>query len=293
MHNWLTASRLDRVDEHRCRAEWIAHQWVREDATVLEVDVHGNFATDDDGTALALLRPFGDFDPQEHFLLGTVEDAPVFVTRTIPEGPSFPMRAIAHSLDETDLELAMAANSLLNWHRDEPRCARCGAVGEVVRGGHARRCTGCGVESFPRCDPAVIVAVLDQQDRMFLGHHRDWDPGRMSLLAGFVEAGESFEQAVHRELAEEADLSLGRIAYLGSQPWPFPRSLMIGYAAEALSSNFSCDDREIVFADWYSRERLTNEVDAGTVRLPGGASIAAYIIDQWMSGALSCPGSFR
>lgn len=292
VRNWLTSGGLDRVDEHRSRAEWIAHQWVREDALVLVMDAHGAVATDDDGTALRMVRPFADFDAQEHFLLGTVDDSPIFMTVEPHDGPNEALRTVAERLSDTEVEIAMAANALRNWHRIEPCCPGCGNSTHVVRGGYGRVCEECTQVWFPRADPAVIVAVLDGDDRLFLGHHRDWDAGRMSLLAGFVDAGESFEQAVHRELSEEADLSLGRLAYLGSQPWPFPRSLMVAYAAEAVSSDFSCDDREIVEAGWYSRDQVREAVASGAIKLPGGVSIAHHVIQSWLGGSLSARSLF-
>ena len=131
----------------------------------------------------------------------------------------------------------------------------------------------------------MIVAVVDAQDRILLGSQNGWG-NRVSVLAGFVEAGESLEQAIHREIAEEVDISLSEVAYVGSQPWPFPRSLMLGFAARASTSAICVDNEEIAAADWYTRDQLTAELDAGRLGLPGSTSIAARLIQAWRDGEL-------
>lgn len=132
----------------------------------------------------------------------------------------------------------------------------------------------------------MIVAVLDADDRILLGRQASWDPGRMSVLAGFVEAGESLEQAVHREVLEESGLHLADVRYQASQPWPFPRSLMLGFAARALEPTLRLNQREIERAEWYSRDQLADALTDGIVQLPGAASIAHRLITAWRRGAL-------
>lgn len=289
MDNWLNASMLDRVDSRRENPEWVADQWSRDDARVLPVDDRGNFTVDEATGRLDLELPAADYDAQRHFLLGTVDEAPVFVEERQLRGEPMPLRLMGRRINDIDREIATVATALLAWHRSDRHCSRCGAACVIERGGFTRKCTGCGAEQFPRHDPAVIVAAIDDHDRIFLGHHRDWDEGRMSLLAGFVEVGESFEQAVHREVAEEASLRLDAVHYVGSQPWPFPRSLMVGFVAHASDPTFGVDEREITYAQWLSRSDVVGRVDAGTLKLPGGASIAHRIIEDWLAGRLPDP----
>lgn len=289
MDNWLNASMLDRVDSRRENPEWVAGQWSRGDARVLPVDDRGNFTVDETTGRLDLESPAADYDAQRHFLLGTVDEAPVFVEERQLRGEPMPLRLMGRRINDIDREIATVATALLAWHRSDRHCSRCGATCAIERGGFTRKCTGCGAEQFPRHDPAVIVAAIDDQDRIFLGHHRDWDEGRMSLLAGFVEVGESFEQAVHREVAEEASLRLDAVHYVGSQPWPFPRSLMVGFVAHASDPTFGVDEREITYAEWLSRSDVVGRVDAGTLKLPGGASIAHRIIEDWLAERLPDP----
>jgi NAD+ diphosphatase len=146
-----------------------------------------------------------------------------------------------------------------------------------------RHCAACGRDHFPRTDPAVIVAVVDPQDRLLLGGQKTWG-NRVSVLAGFVEAGESLEQTIHREIGEEVDVTLSELRYFGSQPWPFPRSLMVAFFGRAEGTNISLDLDEIAYAEWYTRDQLSAKLDAGEVGLPGRSSIAARMIQAWRDG---------
>jgi NAD+ diphosphatase len=194
-------------------------------------------------------------------------------------------REVGYQLTDNERDIAAAATALANWHRASPLCARCGGATRVINGGFARHCQTCDEDHFPRTDPAVIVAVVDAQDRILLGSQNGWG-NRVSVLAGFVEAGESLEQAIHREIAEEVDVSLSKVAYVGSQPWPFPRSLMLGFAARASTSAICVDNDEIASADWYTRDQLTAKLEAGELGLPGRTSIASRLIQAWRDGEL-------
>ena len=153
--------------------------------------------------------------------------------------------------------------------------------------GRARVCESCGETHFPRTDPAIIVAITDDQDRLLLGHHRTWKPGRYSLLAGFAEAGESLEQAVVREMAEEVRIEVRDITYAGSQPWPMPRSLMVGFWATATSTLPQPDGEEITAASWFSRQDLTEMVSRQEVSLPLDGSIAHRLITRWLGDGMT------
>jgi NAD+ diphosphatase len=160
-----------------------------------------------------------------------------------------------------------------------------------VLAGHARRCPVDGSEHFPRVDPAVIMLVRDDADRCLLARNRNWPPGRVSILAGFVEPGESLEQAVIREVGEETGLRVSGMRYVGSQPWPMPRSLMLGFDARAAGQQeIVVDEEEIAEARWFTREQLTAAVATREVLLPPPVSIAHRIIESWYGAPL--PGSW-
>ena len=283
MTTWVTASDLDRVDHHRRSTEWVAGLWRAPDAKLLKLSADGKFTTRADGTRLRMVKPFVEFDSQRHRLLGLLHGAPVFAVEALTEGEVHDLREVGGVLSEAELDIAAAATAVLNWHRLESLCPRCGGPTTVINGGFARHCTSCGEDHFPRTDPAVIVAVVDVDDRLLLGGQEHWG-NRVSVLAGFVEAGESAEQAIHREIAEEVDVALDELHYFGSQPWPFPRSLMLGYFARATSTVINVDTDEISHAAWYTRDELAAALDAGRLGLPGASSIASRMIASWLQG---------
>lgn len=283
MTTWENPSRLDRVEDGRGDDDWVAGLWAGGRARVLAVSDDGRVAWAGDGLAL---RP-AEGDRQDRDLLaGLVDAAPVFVRtgERLDDAPT--LRAVMDGLDGTELQLAFTAVALADWHRRSGYCSECGAATVVVRAGASRSCTGCGVEAYPRVDPAVIVAVTDADDRLLLGRQPSWPAGRVSVFAGFTEAGESLEQAVHREVFEEVGLRLGRPRYLGSQPWPFPRSMMLGFTARALDTTITLDTNEIEAARWFSRAELDAGLTAGEVALPMPTSIAYRMITAWREGRL-------
>lgn len=286
--DWAAPSRLRRVDEQQTSNDWVPAHWESPKALVLIVDDDRRFAVDATGDRLRLTRPEGEYDSTRHFLLGFVDDAPRFVTAgALPEGAgrAATLRDVVTQLSGTERDIAITAVAVINWHRAESFCGRCGAATEVRKAGFMRVCPRCGSETFPRTDPAVIVAILDEQDRLLLGRQVQWGD-RVSVFAGFVEAGESAEQAVHREMAEEVGLRLSEVRYFGSQPWPFPRSLMLGFVARAVDADFSIDGAEISYADWFTRERLDRELADGIIALPGASSIAHRLVTAWRRGEL-------
>lgn len=223
-------------------------------------------------------------------------DAPVDVRVVPPDAPEGPdrwtsLRTVGADLDAHDAGLATAAVALDAWHDRHPRCPRCGATTRVALAGWSRVCDADGSEHHPRTDPAVIMAVVDDDDRLLLGHATAWPAGRWSTLAGFVEAGESAEQAVRREVLEEAGVVVGDVHYAGSQPWPFPGSLMLGFRARALTTALRPDGVEVANVRWFTRAELTRAVDSGEVVLPTGASIARALVEQWWGDGASGPGA--
>ncbi|WP_239579085.1 NAD(+) diphosphatase [Microlunatus panaciterrae] len=284
--NWVLPSELDRVDQHRSSTEWVGNLWRSEDARLLKIDKDARFTTNETGDQLRMTRPFVEFDSQRHILLGLLDGSPVFVVEALTEGPVHSLREVGHQLTDVERDIASAAAAITNWHRSEPRCGRCGNPSTVINGGFSRYCSADEVQFFPRTDPAVIVAVVDDWDRLLLAGQTNWPNRRVSVLAGFVEAGESMEQAIHREIAEEVDVALSEVRYFGSQPWPFPRSLMVGFAARAKTTEIAVDGHEIEFADWFTRDRVRAELASGELSLPGKASIASRLIDAWLEGQL-------
>lgn len=204
-----------------------------------------------------------------------------------------PLRDVGAELSPHDVGLATTAVALAAWHSSHPRCSRCGERTVVVRAGWVRRCPADDTQHFPRTDPAVIMAVVDDADRLLLGHARHWPERRFSTLAGYIEPGEGAEAAVRREVAEETAVRIGEVTYRGSQPWPFPASLMFAFGARAVSTDIHVDGDEVTAAAWFEREELAHEVSTGGVLLPMRSSIARVLIEDWYGGALPSAGSPR
>jgi NAD+ diphosphatase len=192
------------------------------------------------------------------------------------------------------VDLAITAIALDNWMRTHTHCSRCGAPTVAVDAGWSRQCPVDESRHFPRTDPAIIVLVIDVDDRALLGRQLRWQPGWFSTLAGFIEPGETAEAAVRREVLEECGIHLGPapedVRYLMSQPWPFPSSLMLGFHASAASVDITVDGEEIVEAQWFHRDELADACREGRVRLPPALSVARKLIEQWYGAEL--PGDW-
>ena len=192
------------------------------------------------------------------------------------------LRQIGAELDDEEAGLAVHAIALAHWHSSHPHCSKCGAATRSELGGAVRVCEVDGSQHHPRTDPAVIVLVKDEDDRILLGRQHSWAPNRFSNFAGFVEPGESFEQCVLREVREESGLVVHSVHYLGSQPWPFPASIMIAY--EATTSDVSTarpDGEEIVEIKWFSRESLKAALITGEISLPPRISVSRRMVEYW------------
>lgn len=179
--------------------------------------------------------------------------------------------------------LATSAVSLSMWQNRQRFCPTCGSPVEPCMGGWAQHCLGAdsGHTLFPRIEPAVIMSVVDSQDRLLLQHNSAWGPDFHSVAAGFVEAGENLEHAVRRETMEEVGIRVGEVHYMGSQPWPFPSSLMVAFKARALQTDIRVDGQETKEAAWFTRDDLSARMAAGTIRLPKRATIARFMIEEW------------
>jgi len=194
------------------------------------------------------------------------------------------LRALATTLSDRDAGLFTEALGMANWHQSHTHCPRCGAPTTVESAGWSRLCPVDGSQVFPRTDPAVIVLITDADDRILLGSNALWEGNRYSLLAGFVEPGESLEAAVIREMFEESGLRVTDPVYLGSQPWPFPASIMFGFtvrlADDQPPTGLLPDGEEILDLRWFSRDEL--RASGESIILPGRSSIARAIIEQWL-----------
>ena len=192
------------------------------------------------------------------------------------------LRELGGTLDEFHLGISMHAIALSNWHRSHPHCSKCGALTESSLGGSVRVCVKDQSQHHPRTDSAVIVLVKDKDDRILLGHQPIWPDGRFSTFAGFLEPGETFEQCVEREVFEESGVKVNEIRYLGSQPWPFPASIMIAFSAVVDDpSTAKADGVEITEVRWFSREELKAAVADRSLLLPPTISVARKMIAMW------------
>jgi len=279
--NFLAAAPLDRIghlrrDEAwlaaaRGRGDWIA-VWRRKVLVSAEASPRPLFLAAD---AVA-------DEPQEWVLLGERAGVPCFAFALAGEEPPETLgrfediRGIGEQLEPGDAALLAYARAMLAWHEHHRHCSRCGAPTHSIEAGHARKCSGCGAKHFPRVDPAIIVLVADG-DRCLLGRQPAWPPGRYSTIAGFVEPGESLEDAVAREVAEETGVRVSGIEYHSSQPWPFPSSLMLGFIAHATSERIVLRDSELEDARWLTRD----DIAAGEVLPPPRVSIAWRLIEHW------------
>lgn len=185
---------------------------------------------------------------------------------------------------DRDRELAATAVAITTWHHNHPRCSVCGESTQVRKGGWVRWCEADQREHYPRTDPAVIVAITDPRDRLLMAHTVLFTARRYSHLAGYVEPGESLEQACHREVAEETGLKISNLTYVGSQPWPFPASVMVGFKATTEDDTLVLDEEEITDARFVTREELSALVAEQHMLLPPVGSIARRMVDDWYGG---------
>jgi NAD+ diphosphatase len=195
------------------------------------------------------------------------------------------LRTLGSELSDRDAGLFTQSLAVANWHEINQHCPKCGTPTVIEQGGWVRRCFKDNNEIFPRTDPAIIVAITDQEDRILLGSQGTWEQNRWSILAGFVEAGESLEAAVVREMKEECGLDVFDVEYLYSQSWPFPQSLMLGFKAKADSSiEFLPDGEEIVKLRWFSRSEI--KAEAKSLLLPSDSTISRALIELWYGSAI-------
>lgn len=292
-------SKMDRASHLRENAQTLDQLWTK--AKIVHFS-QGRLAVSTDATELAFLTALeveqliqsGEFKIGERYFLGLDQeksepyfawnsDHPKSESDDAPAGYAT-LREIGGDLDEMQMELALHCVAFSNWHNSHPHCARCGAQTSVAKGGAVRTCSADKSEHYPRTDCAVIVLVRDSQDRILLGRQEIWPEGRFSCFAGFLEPGETFEQCVQREVFEESGVAVREINYLGSQPWPFPASIMISFEAITDVPEIARPDgHEIVEIKWLTRSELTSQVADGSLSMPPAMSVSRKMIDRWLN----------
>ena len=300
-HLDLAANAHDRAGERRVDDDWLDARWADPETRVLVVA--GTRIRPVDG-AVPWLSPadlpvdgrrvlLGERDGRTWFaLIVAAEDAPG------DRGDWVGIRAVLPFLAEADVAdapLVFHAIGMAEWHWATRFCPRCGGTLESRLAGAELVCTSCGKAQFPRTDPAVIMAITHGEpgtddEALLLGRQSVWPEGRYSTLAGFLEPGETLEDAVRREVWEEVGVRVGEVTYFGNQPWPLPASLMLGFLGRAESREIVVDGREIEDARWFTRARIRAEAAAGSLVLPGGVSISRSLVEHWYGGPL--PGSW-
>jgi NAD+ diphosphatase len=292
----LARGTVDRVTARRTDKDWLDAAW-KDPRNRLLVVSEGQAMVREAGGGLELVFvPPEEAPPGTRFLLGQDADGVVYfgVSGPLPDARhaaegtrKASLREVGALLSDRDAGLLTHAVALANWHDRHTHCPVDGSATVPDPGGHSTRCPVDGSEHFPRTDPAVIMLVTDPEDRCLLARNAAWPGRRVSILAGFVDPGESAEQAVIREVAEETGITVTNVTYLASQPWPMPQSLMLGFRAQApAGQEISVDHDELAEAHWYSREGLLASVQAREIILPPPVSIARRIIESWYGGPL-------
>jgi NAD+ diphosphatase len=290
----LASAAVNRRGELRTNSEELSRLWGR--AKILHFS-SGKFRVKKDhaidfqsASEIEVMRKSKIFAPGEELFLGIDNNVPYFAwCSDAVDFESFELledyqtlRGLGDYLNELEMGLAIHSQAIANWHHSHPHCSRCGALTDSANGGSLRKCSVDGSEHYPRTDGAVIVLVNDSQDRVLLGRQKIWPDNRFSCFAGFVEPGESFEQTVLREVSEESGIELKQISYLGSQPWPFPASIMISFAAIALNPDSAlADGEEIVEVRWLTREEMKSSIANQSLTLPPSMSVARKMIEFW------------
>ena len=287
-HLALSAHAHNREGLRRTDDAWLREQWADPATRVLVVA----------GTRLRLADGLPAWtDPASapegrRILLGTREGTTYAAVLVDPadapgdEDDWLPLRAALPAIARGRADLApllFHAVGLAEWHHGTRFCPRCAGRLEPEAAGHELRCTACGRAQFPRTDPAVIMAITHpDDDAVLLGRHSGWPENRWSTLAGFCEPGETLDDAVRREVAEETGVEVGEVAFFGSQPWPFPASLMLGFTGRAVSRDIHVDGAEIAEARWWTREEFVAAAREGTLEVPRGVSISSSLIETWL-----------
>ncbi len=294
---WYTGAPLDRISHLREDAAWVAARRRAKDTRLVPVwRSRSLIHTEDDRALLLTVGEAGDLlhSAQHEVILGLKGDTlyigldlshledPYGHPRIEAEGAFEDLRQIGPVIPADEGAILAHARGMMTWHQRHGFCGVCGAPTEVSHGGYQRNCTNCNAQHFPRTDPAVIMLV-HKGDNCLLGRTHQFPRRIYSTLAGFVEPGESLEEAVAREVFEEAGVKVGEVRYMASQPWPFPSSLMLGFHAEAEAMDLKIDPKELEDARWMTRGQI-DRIEDFDMELPRRDSIAWRLVKAWMDG---------
>ena len=288
--NTFAGGGLDRMGPRRTDDAWLAERRA-DPATRVVVATSDGVLVDGDWTPATV--GIGELpDGLDLILLGVdgggaavfaADPGPERAAALRPDASLVGLRDVAAMSALADANLLAHATGLLNWHRRHRFCSNCGHATDVVEAGYVRACPNCGVQHHPRTDPVVITLIHDG-DRVLLGRNANWPENRYSALAGFVEPGESLEEAVVREVGEEAGITVSDVRYVSSQPWPFPASLMLGFEAAYAGGEPHPHDNELQAVRWMSRDELRRAAAGeGNVHVPPPLAIARRLIDGWLA----------
>jgi len=281
---------VDRAATTRINPNWIEDAWNDSRTRILLVNESKIPVTDDLSPIFIAPSsfPVALEDLREATVLLGVDDDHTYIALWgykdhLGEAVWVSLRDFGATMSARDVGLAITATALATWHATHSFCPLCGGTTQLIQAGWARHCAVDDKTHFPRTEPAMIVAVEDDQERILLGRRTGWEPSWFSALAGFVEAGESCEAAVVREVLEESGIRVDpeSLRYLGSQPWPFPASLMMGYRAKALTTEVELHDDEMHEVKWFSRAEFEQACNTGDLKLPNPTSIAWRLIENW------------
>lgn len=281
---------MDRAAYLRLNPNWLEDIWPSDKTRVLVLQ-NGQLPVTDD-ISLILVKPeFLNVSLADALdsvaLLGTTDEHNYLVyfaeVENLTEASWVSLRTVGAQLSAFEVGLATTATALAAWHSNHKFCPRCGKLTQISAAGWSRTCEAEKFEHYPRTEPAMIVAVNDEAGRILLGRRKEWPEGWFSTLAGFVESGESAEACVLREVVEESGVEVdpASLVYLGSQPWPFPASLMLGYRATAITTSLKSDDDEMAEVRWFSREEFTQACENKALQLPNQTTIAWHLITHW------------
>ena len=294
---WYTGAPLDRISHLREDAAWVAARRQSKDTRLVPVWRSRSLVhTEDDRALILTVEEAGDLlDSAQHEVILGLEgdtlyigldlshlDDPYGHPRIEAEGAFEDLRQIGPVIPAEEGAILAHARGMMTWHQRHRFCGVCGAPTEVSHAGHQRNCTNCNAQHFPRTDPAVIMLV-HKDDNCLLGRTHQFPRRIYSTLAGFVEPGESLEEAVAREVFEESGVKVGEVRYMASQPWPFPSSLMLGFHAEAEAMDLNIDPNELEDARWMTREQI-DRIEDFDMELPRRDSIAWRLVKAWMDG---------
>jgi len=279
----LAAAEVDRAAHLRTDEKYLTSAWSKAEVLIF---ANERFSATSNQLRFQKGSELGSYQPETDYFLG-VKDGEAFFVRHLTTDQAVnielkTLREVGAFLPSRDIGLAVHAQGLANWHQKHPMCSQCGGKTVAASGGSIRKCLVDNSEHYPRTDGAIIVLVKDDKDRILLGRQKVWPKNRFSTFAGFVEPGESFEQCVEREVLEEAGVELTDINYLGSQPWPFPASLMIAFEAITNTPELArADGEEIEEIRWFSRQDMKAAITDKSLILPLEISVARQMIKAW------------